>query len=700
MGVTTDRRHAWRALALLLAGAAIFPACKGEDGSQGPPGPPGPPGGGGGGGGGGGEPTDDELARGESVPGIVLEILSLGGASGANGSFQVNDTFTLDYRLVKTDGTAWDLDEMSFARVLVSGPSFNYQRVIPERDDLATLSTAGAGEGEHEYVCPTPLPATYAAPYNDSGDFGALEGELTGEVLLDGTYTLGISFGWRYTVEGRSFVDVGEASVDFLVGNTGALDSREVVTQANCDRCHVGLRAHDGERREVVQCLMCHTSGAEDANDLDVGSGTPGVSVDSRVLFHRIHNAAHLPSVLGVGVHTSDGIQDYTLDPKDLVFATSAGELRDYSFVGFPAWPNRTIPMPKDFQYSGLSAEAKAREDAILRGITSCRVCHGDPDGSGPLVAPEDGDLVYAQPSRKACGACHDDVDWSLSYTTNGQTMDPQPDSSACKSCHEPDVGPLAVREGHLHPLENPGFDPGLVLELSSVVESGVNDGDGSVDEGEGIRVSFTAREDSGADVDASTLGAVEVVLSGPTTNSQLVLREHIPTALLGGAQPYTVELPSACSSSSPAIPARRAARPSPPSRTHLDIVGARPSCRHEPATAAPWTPRRPRASASRTSSISTTRATSSATTGSWSTTASLRARSTCGSSSCKAIACGSPPRLHLRILPASCTTTERAPKCAKWCSPSSSRTSTTPSTRTSGRSPSSPSSAREPRSS
>jgi hypothetical protein len=59
-----------------------------------------------------------------------------------------------------------------------------------------------------------------------------------------------------------------------------------VTDEANCNRCHVALEAHGGRRRDLTQCLMCHTAGAEDANDPAVLSGTPGVSIESRVLFH------------------------------------------------------------------------------------------------------------------------------------------------------------------------------------------------------------------------------------------------------------------------------------------------------------------------------------------------------------------------------------------------------------------------------
>ena len=524
---------------LLLLLPLLLTACEGD---RGPQGPPGSGGGGGGSTGGGDDPTNTKLERGEAAPGLSVTILALGGASGPDGDFRVGDHVSVDFVLSKDDGEPWRLEEMVFGRAHVSGPTVNYQRVLPEQEDVvgaATLLPAGG----YRYTFRDPLPPAYAAPYHDTDAFGELDGELTGQPLQAGTYTLGLSFGWEYSVAGEPFLDVGEAARDFLFGGATILAPRLVTDQAHCDRCHTELTAHRGERRQLVQCLMCHTSGAEDANLADVGEGTPGVTIDSRVLFHKIHDASHLPSVLGIGVN-ADGSLDYEREARPLLVATEAGELRDFSSVGFPAWPNRTIPMLRDFMYSQLSPQARAKEDAVLRGVTACAVCHGDPDGDGPLEAPLDGDLIFAQPSRKACGACHDDIDWTRPYATNGQVMPPQSDSSRCKNCHEPDMGPISVRTAHRHPLENPDLISGLELEMLGVIEAGQHDGDGRFEAGEGMALSLRLRDGSGQAVGGDRLEALEVSLSGPTTNSQLIHVERIPSALLRGAQPFSVELP------------------------------------------------------------------------------------------------------------------------------------------------------------
>src|SRR5215468_9123978 len=88
---------------LALAALSLLAwGCTGDTGPAGPQGPPGDPG-----------TTDTHVARGDSPPGVHVEILSLTGASGAGGAFQVGDTIKVKFKLTKEDGSAWLLSEMS-----------------------------------------------------------------------------------------------------------------------------------------------------------------------------------------------------------------------------------------------------------------------------------------------------------------------------------------------------------------------------------------------------------------------------------------------------------------------------------------------------------------------------------------------------------------------------------------------------------
>ncbi len=368
--------------------------CGGGSSESGPP--PDPP----------DEPT--QLLPSDDAPGVVLSIDSLSGGSNSDGSFRSGDRVTLHFRVEKRDGTRWNLHELSAPGAIVSGPSFNYQRVIAEQTDLAERAVEQS-DGSWVYTFADPLPAAYLAPLNDSSSFGALEGELTGDPLLSGTYSAGLALAWDYSVAGKPFREAGNASADFRLGASAVFAPRALVGESNCARCHVSLRYHDGRFSSVALCLLCHTSGAEDTNDPLIGGGTPGVSIDFRVLMHKLHNGRHQPSVLGVTT-LSDGTRDYLATPAALEYARPDGTLVDFSHVGFPVWPNRTLPTLKDFGWSALTPQAQAQEDLIRTGVTDCASCHGDPDGAGPLEAPAQGAVAYTEPSLRACGSCHDDI--------------------------------------------------------------------------------------------------------------------------------------------------------------------------------------------------------------------------------------------------------------------------------------------------
>ena len=515
--------------ALALAAVAIQ-AC--DEGDSGPAGPTGPV-----------SFTPRMLTEFETAPELIVMVTAVFGASGPGGNFRPGDRIGVRFTLTKEDATDWFLPEMDEGVALVSGPTFNYQRVLALRDVRADMQENA--DGSFTYVF-EPLPLTYLPPLNDSPTFGADAGELTGQPLLDGTYTLGLSFVWNYTVVGVGFRQVGEITVDLLQGpGAGPSTPREVTAEQNCNQCHVDLQAHEGRYTELVMCLMCHTAGAEDLNDPAIEGGTPDITVDARVLFHKLHSGSRLPSVLGVATN-ANGTRNYAATPRPYRVVGDDGTVNDYSDVGWPVMPNRTLPMPRDVGYAGLTAAEQELEDTIRRGVSTCFVCHGDPDGAGPLGPPAQGDLVFSQMTRRTCGACHDDVDFTLPYFANLGVMPPQLNDASCTDCHNPAVfpNPLAPNQAHIHPLKDPGYTSGLVFDVLAVDEAGTADGDGTIDPGEKVLVTFTIADDAGLPVDVATLDTVRAIVSGPTSNLQILLEIEVPQVLLTGPQPYRILLP------------------------------------------------------------------------------------------------------------------------------------------------------------
>jgi OmcA/MtrC family decaheme c-type cytochrome len=502
--------------------------CSGDDGRDGQDGQGPPP-----------DPTPTELSQGDEPPGVVLSVVNVGGGSGPGGSFRVGDRVSVRFTAEKSNGDPWMLDEFSYGRILISGPTFNYQRVIPEKNDVITRSVENA-DGSFTYTFADPLPAVYAAPYNDTPSFGIEDGELTGQPLLNGTYTVGLYTAWAYTVEGVGERDSGNVVANFVIG-TGPLEPREVVAQDNCNQCHESLRAHGDLRRDVSLCLLCHTAGSEDRNNPAVAGGTPGVSIDFKVMIHKIHNGSHLPSVLGVTTD-ANGARNYNATPQPYVLVGHS--TADFSHVKFPVWPSLSIAMPRDAGYTALSAPNRALEDNMRSGVVACDKCHGDPDGAGPLTGPAQGDLYKSQSSRASCGSCHDDIVWGLPYTANTQTMGAQANDSNCLLCHAPSGDPLAVEDAHRHPLYDETFNPGLNVDITAVDEAGTNNSDGNIDVGEKVAVTFTLTDDAGNAVAPSVSSTYSVVVSGPTHNSNVLLSGAIPAGALSGPQPYTVNVP------------------------------------------------------------------------------------------------------------------------------------------------------------
>ena len=496
-----------------------------------PPAPPAPP-----------TPTAPVWDPHLDLPGFNIQILQLTGGTGNFGNFLVGNTVTVRFRIVKNNGQLITIPDTDSVRIAISGPTFNYQRVITQQSDVRARAILQP-DGSYLYTFVSPIPATYALPINDTPFYGPLDGDLGGQPLLFGTYSIGMEGYKNYNVEGSNVRDSSNAMFNFNIGTSTFVQKREVVRMENCQSCHENLMVHGRNRKDVTYCLMCHTSGSEDRNNAAIQGGTPGVSIDLKVMIHKIHNGKNLPSVLGVSTNP-DGSRNYAATPTPYIIA--AGSANDFSEIGFPVWPNLNIAMPRDAGYTALSATDKLLDDTIRLGATACDKCHGDPDGAGPIPAPAQGSFAYSKQSRRACGSCHDDVVWSHPYTANGQTMPAMFDDDSCIVCHSPTGGsPLSPIDGHVHPLNNPAVNAGFNVDILSVTEAGANNGNGKIDPGEKVAVSFTLKNDAGVDVPASIAGAsLSLVVSGPTHNRQLLLNTSIPTAGVGAGPVYNVVLP------------------------------------------------------------------------------------------------------------------------------------------------------------
>lgn len=227
------------------------------------------------------------------------------------------------------------------------------------------------GGGSYTYTFATDIKsATCPAPCTDA------DGKA-----LDISYQPGLPH--RVTIQqGNSAYPRSAGVYDFMPGGGAVASQRDIVANAKCNACHDQLEAHT-TRVDTKLCVSCHNPGSWVA-------GTPNTTVDFKVMVHKIHSGAALPSVVAG--------TPYKIGSKD------------YSSVVFP------------------------------QDVRSCTKCH---DGTlGASNATAQGDNWKTEPSIEACGSCHDNVyfgaksDTTKPYQTKPHSGGVMTDSSACALCH------------------------------------------------------------------------------------------------------------------------------------------------------------------------------------------------------------------------------------------------------------------------
>ncbi|WP_303903495.1 OmcA/MtrC family decaheme c-type cytochrome [Thiohalomonas denitrificans] len=173
-------------------------------------------------------------------------------------------------------------------------------------------------------------------------------------------------------------------------GTTSGITSREIVKTDSCNECHGKLAFHGGGRIDTRYCVTCHNPGSADANS--------GNTIDAKVLFHKLHMGANLPSVVAGGTYSIFGHRDSEHDYSDLHF-------------------------PQD--------------------VRNCTKCHDGADSDTP-----DADNWKNRPSAEACGSCHDDVEFDTGLNHTGGVAD----NSMCSGCHASSGSAGPVADSHVIP--------------------------------------------------------------------------------------------------------------------------------------------------------------------------------------------------------------------------------------------------------
>jgi len=195
-------------------------------------------------------------------------------------------------------------------------------------------------------------------------------------------------------------------------------------------------------------CVLCHTQQNVDT--------TTGGSLDLKVIIHQLHMGSKLPSVVA--------------GAPLMINAT------DFTKVVYPADPGD----PR-----------------------RCETCHSQTSGATQATA------YFTNPTRAACGACHDNVNFATGDNHPGGL---QMDDNQCHNCHIPQGETdfdASIKGAHVAPTAS-SLLTGLAVNITKV-DNGTA--------GSAPVVSFTVQDGSAKPLALSQLGSISFTMAGPATD-------------------------------------------------------------------------------------------------------------------------------------------------------------------------------------
>ncbi len=287
------------------------------------------------------------------------------------------------------------------------------------------------------------------------------------------THAIGVS-AQRNLSEFMKYDEWSETANDvynFVPDGSAVKVTRQVVGTQACNQCHDPLFGHGGSRLTVEMCILCHTPQTVNPDT--------GLTQDMPVLIHKIHMGKNLPSV--------QAGTPYRIWHR--------GAWSDFSDVGFP---------------SGVDE------------LKTCSVCHQN----APQALSH-----QTNPSRAACGACHDNVNFA---TGENHVNLPQVSDRDCTQCHVAASGKefdASITGAHVVPTKSKQL-PGVVFSIVRV---------DNAKPGQKPSVVFTVKNSAGDLVDISKITRLSLVMAGPTTDyNGYVTEDATKAAISGGQYVYT----------------------------------------------------------------------------------------------------------------------------------------------------------------
>ena len=255
--------------------------------------------------------------------------------------------------------------------------------------------------------------------------------------------------------------DYASTTFNFVPNGAKVTHVRDLVETASCNTCHDQLSFHGGTRRQVALCIICHQPQSTDP--------TTGNTVDFKVMIHKLHLGSQLPSVLAGGNY--------------LIGTTS------FANVIYPA--------------------TSSASDATATAGFRCETCHSQTSGATQAA------LYKTNPTRAACGSCHDNVNFATGVNHPGGF---QSDDTQCANCHIPQgTNPFdaSVVGAHFVPED---AKPGSAFPLLGGVQITLNSVTNGV-AGKAPTINFTLQDGNGKALPYSSMSSLTFIMAGPSTD-------------------------------------------------------------------------------------------------------------------------------------------------------------------------------------
>jgi len=214
---------------------------------------------------------------------------------------------------------------------------------------------------------------------------------------------------------------------------------KDLVDIKACNACHEKLAFHGGGRVDVQYCTTCHTS--------QRAFGQPRV-VSTNLAF---------PTVTETKTVNAAGITSYSYSPNTYV---ADGEVLGHFNVMVHKIHQGGTLAKSNYNYAGVPFE-RLNFSMLDNGQRMCTVCHD------PALATK-ASQAFSDPSRRACGSCHDGINWAtgagttVNGSTGGHIGRGQADDSLCAACHQEATTRVDHRTVNLT-KNNPSVTDGLM---------------------------------------------------------------------------------------------------------------------------------------------------------------------------------------------------------------------------------------------